>query len=89
MYNYDGAQDPRGNEGTIGRFTFAPPERAGGRWEVRKAEFLPQWFNVGSGRVINVNQAIHDGLGLNDVRDRISQAVLSRGAAEDGLTMGR
>ncbi|MFH8733581.1 MULTISPECIES: CapA family protein [unclassified Streptomyces] len=89
MYNYDGAQDPRGNEGTIGRFTFAPPERDGGRWEVRKAEFLPQWFNVGSGRVINVNQAIHDGLGLNDVRDRISQAVLSRGAAEDGLTMGR
>ncbi|RFC70469.1 CapA family protein [Streptomyces sp. AcE210] len=89
MFNDDGAQDARGNEGTIGRFTFAPPERSGGRWEVRKAEFIPQWFNLGSGRVINVNQSIHDGLGLTDVRDRISQAVLSRGAAKDGLTMGR
>ncbi|MFI8792037.1 CapA family protein [Streptomyces sp. NPDC055105] len=89
MFNADGAQDARGNEGTIGRFTFAPPERPGGRWEVRKAEFIPQWFNFGSKRVINVNQSIHDGLGLTDVRDRISQAVLSRGAAKDGLTMGR
>ncbi|MFB7754201.1 CapA family protein, partial [Streptomyces sp. NPDC056121] len=59
------------------------------RWEVRKAEFIPQWFNLGSSRVINVNQSIHDGLGLTDVRDRISRAVLSRGAAKDGLTMGR
>ncbi|MFC9677537.1 MULTISPECIES: CapA family protein [unclassified Streptomyces] len=89
MVNGDGAQDARGNEGTIGRFTFAPPERSGGRWEVRRAEFIPQWFNLGSGRVINVSQSIHDGLGLTDVRDRISQAVLSRGAAKDGLTMGR
>ncbi|MFE6755303.1 CapA family protein [Streptomyces sp. NPDC057684] len=89
MFNDDGAQDARGNEGTIGRFTFAPPERPGGRWKVRKAEFIPQWFNLGSSRVINVNQSIHDGLGLTDVRDRISQAVLSRGAAKDGLTMGR
>ncbi|MFB7709870.1 CapA family protein [Streptomyces sp. NPDC056105] len=89
MFNDDGAQDARGNEGTIGRFTFAPPERPGGRWEVRKAEFIPQWFNLGSSRVINVNQSIHDGVGLTDVRDRISRAVLSRGAAEDGLTMGR
>lgn len=89
MVNGDGAQDARGNEGTIGRFTFAPPERSGDRWEVRRAEFIPQWFNLGSGRVINVSQSIHDGLGLTDVRDRISQAVLSRGAAKDGLTMGR
>ncbi|MFF1736829.1 CapA family protein [Streptomyces sp. NPDC058247] len=89
MFDGEGAKDPHGNDGTIGRFTFAPPAEPGGRWEVRKAEFLPQWFNVGSGRVINVNQAIHDGLGLADVRDRIRQVVLSRGAAEDGLTMGR
>ncbi|MFB8265877.1 CapA family protein [Streptomyces sp. NPDC055955] len=89
MVNDEGAQDVRGNEGTIGRFTFAPPERPGGRWEVRKAEFIPQWFNLGSRRVINVSQSIHDGLGLADVRDRISEAVLSRGAAKDGLTMGR
>ncbi|MGW6155902.1 CapA family protein, partial [Streptomyces sp. NPDC055144] len=70
MFNDDGAKDARGNEGTIGRFTFAPPKRPGGRWEVRKAEFIPQWFNLGSNRVINVNQSIRGGLGLTDVRDR-------------------
>ncbi|MFF2502876.1 CapA family protein [Streptomyces sp. NPDC058067] len=88
MFNYDGAQDPRGNESTIGRFTFAPPARPGGRWEVRKAEFVPQWFDLGAGRVVNVNQAIGRGADLTGVRDRIRRVVLSRGAAEDGLTMG-
>ncbi|MGQ4388447.1 CapA family protein [Streptomyces sp. SAS_270] len=89
MFNYDGAQDPRGNESTLGRFTFAPPARPGGRWEVRKAEFVPQWFDVGSGRVVNLNESLQRGGGVVQVRDRIRDVVLSRGAAADGLVMGQ
>ncbi|MBE8476355.1 CapA family protein [Streptomyces justiciae] len=88
MFNYEGAQDPRGNQSTIGRFTFAPPARPGGRWEVRKAEFVPQLFDIDAGRVVNLNKAIESGADLSGVRDRIREVVLSRGAAKDGLTMG-
>ncbi|AZP21829.1 CapA family protein [Streptomyces aquilus] len=88
MFNYEGAQDPRGNQSTIGRFTFAPPTRPGGRWEVRKAEFVPQLFDIDAGRVVNLNKAIEGGAELSGVRDRIREVVLSRGAAKDGLTMG-
>ncbi|MES5817826.1 CapA family protein [Streptomyces sp. RG80] len=88
MYNHQGAQDPRGNQSTIGRFTFAPPAKPGGRWEVRKAEFVPQLFDVDAGRVVNLNQAIAEGAELSWVRDRIREVVLSRGGAKDGLTMG-
>lgn len=89
MYNHQGAQDPRGNQSTIGRFTFAPPARPGGRWEVRKAEFVPQLFDIDAGRVVNLNGAIAAGAELTGVRDRIREVVLSRGAAQDGLTMGK
>ncbi|MFC4466530.1 CapA family protein [Streptomyces xiangluensis] len=85
MVNHSGAHDPRGNESTIGRFTFAPPAEPGGRWKVEKAEFVPQWFDVGSHRVVNLNDAPDQ----SAVRDRIRQVVLSRGAAEDGLVMGK
>ncbi|MET9832650.1 CapA family protein [Streptomyces sp. NPDC006385] len=88
MYNHQGVQDPRGNQSTLGRFTFAPPERPGGRWEVKKAEFIPQLFDIDAGRVVNVNRAIAKGAELSGVRDRIRDVVLSRGAAEDGLVMG-
>ncbi|MEU6657465.1 CapA family protein [Streptomyces sp. NPDC046821] len=87
MFNNEGAKDARGNQSSIGRFTFAPPARPGGRWQVRKAEFVPQWFDVRAGRVVDVNRAIERGENLTGVRDRIRQVVLSRGAAEDGLTM--
>ena len=89
MINHGGAQDPRGNEGTIGRFTFARPAEPGGRWKVEKAEFVPQWFDVGSFRVVNLGDARTQGAHVTAVRDRIRQVVLSRGAAEDGLVMGR
>jgi poly-gamma-glutamate synthesis protein (capsule biosynthesis protein) len=89
MYNHQGAQDPRGNQSTIGRFTFAPPARPGGRWEVRKAEFVPQLFDIDAGRVVNLNRAIAQGAELTGVRDRIREVVLSRGAAQAGLTMGK
>ncbi|MFE9021141.1 CapA family protein [Streptomyces sp. NPDC007808] len=88
MYNHQGVQDPRGNQSTLGRFTFAPPDRADGRWEVTKAEFIPQYFDIDAGRVVDLNRAIAKGAELNGVRDRIRDVVLSRGAAEDGLVMG-
>ncbi|GAA4891191.1 CapA family protein [Streptomyces coeruleoprunus] len=90
MINHSGVHDPRGNEGTIGRFTFAPPAEGTQRWTVTRAEFLPQWFNTGTNRVVDLNAAIEGGdTGLTAVRDRIVEVTLSRGAAADGLVMGR
>ncbi|KDN76135.1 CapA family protein [Streptomyces olindensis] len=88
MTNHQGAKDPRGNQSTLGRFTFAPPARPGGRWEVTKAEFVPQLFDVDAGRVVNLNRALAQGADVRAVRDRIRDVVLSRGAAQDGLVMG-
>ncbi|MEV7687561.1 CapA family protein [Streptomyces bungoensis] len=88
MYNDRGVQDPRGNESTIARFTFTRPTRPGGRWEVRRAEFVPQMYDLDAGRVLDLNRAIAEGADLQGVRDRISGVVLGRGAAADGLVMG-
>ncbi|KES09186.1 hypothetical protein BU52_03810 [Streptomyces toyocaensis] len=89
MTNHEGLQDPRGNQSTVGRFTFAPPARPGGRWEVTRAEFVPQLFDVDAGRVVNLNRALEQGAEVHAVRDRIRDVVLSRGAAQDGLVMGK
>ncbi|MGW0551126.1 CapA family protein [Streptomyces altiplanensis] len=89
MVDHSGAYDPRGNQGTIGRFTFAPPARPGQRWDVRKAEFIPQWFDTQEGRAVNLNTAIAGGADHAEVRDRIRRIVLGRDAAEDGLRMGK
>ncbi|KOU57093.1 lipoprotein [Streptomyces sp. MMG1533] len=89
MFNHQGAQDPRGNQSTVGRFTFAPPAGPGERWRVTKAEFVPQVFDVDAGRVVNLNQALAHGAEMRGVRDRIRDVVLSRGAAKDGLVMGK
>ncbi|MFD3730931.1 CapA family protein [Streptomyces sp. NPDC058632] len=86
--NHQGAPDPRGNQSTLGRFTFAPPQRPDGRWEVTKAEFVPQLYDVDAGRVVNLNRALAGGAEVRSVRDRIRNVVLSRGAAKDGLVMG-
>ncbi|MBC9713811.1 CapA family protein [Streptomyces sp. TRM66268-LWL] len=88
MINYSGSSDPRGNQGTIGRFTFVPPQQAGGRWQVSRAEFIPQWFDTGDGRVVNLNAAIKRGADYTDLRDRIRRITLSRGGVKDGLMMG-
>lgn len=88
MTNHQGAKDPRGNQSTLGRFTFAPPARPGDRWRVTKAEFVPQLFDVDAGRAVNLNRAIAQGADVRAVRDRIRDVVLSRGAAGDGLVMG-
>ncbi|MFJ4483178.1 CapA family protein [Streptomyces longwoodensis] len=87
--NDQGAADPRGRQSTVARFTFAPPVRPGARWEVVKAEFVPQLFDVDAGRVVDLNRALAQGAELRGVRDRIRDVVLSRGAAEDGLVMGQ
>lgn len=90
MINHDGARDPRASESSMGRFTFAPPAKPGQRWTVKKAEFLPQWFDTEKGRVIGLDSTRADGDSrLREIRDRIGTVVLSRGAAQDGLTAGR
>jgi poly-gamma-glutamate synthesis protein (capsule biosynthesis protein) len=86
MFNHSGAQDDRGNMSSIGRFTFAPPVAPGRRWEVRKAEFIPQVFDLNSNRVLNLGSPE---AGYGDTRAHIRRVVLSRGAAKYGLTMGR
>ncbi|MFJ8969438.1 MULTISPECIES: CapA family protein [Streptomyces] len=90
MINYEGAQDPRGNQSSMGRFTFAPPARTGERWTVKKAEFVPQWYDTATGRAVNLNASLDDGAEhLREVRDRIRAVVLGRGADKDGLSMGK
>ncbi|MFF8835196.1 CapA family protein [Streptomyces sp. NPDC015130] len=89
MINHEGAYDPRGNQGTLGRFTFAPPKAPGARWEVTKAEFVPQWFDTGRGRVVNLGAADDGDPRHTSIRETIRQVVLGRGADKDGLTMGK
>lgn len=88
MINHQGVHDPRGNQSSLARFTFAPPARAGERWEVIRAEFVPHWFDPAAGRVVNL-AADGAGPGLRAVRDRIRDVVLARGAGADGLVMGK
>ncbi|MFF4345997.1 CapA family protein [Streptomyces sp. NPDC001530] len=89
MFNQQGVRDLRGNESTVGRFTFAPPAHQGGRWQVTKAEFIPQAFDLDAGRVVNLNVALDQGADVVGARDQIRNVVFSRGAAKDGLVMGK
>ncbi|MBT2477484.1 CapA family protein [Streptomyces sp. ISL-94] len=92
MFNYTGARDMRGNYGSIGRFTFAPPAAAGQRWQVTKAEFVPQMMDLSAGKVVNLPGTLAKNPDRDDyesAQDTISEAVLSRGAAKDGLTMAK
>jgi poly-gamma-glutamate synthesis protein (capsule biosynthesis protein) len=89
MYNNQGVRDSRGEESTIGRFTFASPARPGARWEITRAEALPQVFDLDAGRAVDLGRAIAGGAELTGARDRIQDVVLSRGAAKDGLLIAR
>lgn len=92
MFNHSGARDMRGNYGSIGRFTFTPPAGAGQRWQVTKAEFVPQMMDLSAGRVVHLPDALAKDPGRQDyeaARDEITEAVLSRGAAKDGLVAAR
>ncbi|USA00264.1 CapA family protein [Streptomyces lydicamycinicus] len=77
---------PSGNWGSIARFWFAPPRRAGERWRVTAAEYVPQL--VAQGARVRVRDLSRAG-GHDRIRKEIGKAVLSRGAAADGLTTGR
>ncbi|MFF0551215.1 CapA family protein [Streptomyces sp. NPDC004311] len=88
MFNHSGARDLRGNYGSIGRFTFAPPAAPGQRWQVTAAEFVPQMMDLSAGRVVHLPDALAedpDRADYESARDEIAAAVLSRGAAKDGL----
>lgn len=87
--------NPRGTMSSAARFTFVPPKRGkGGRgqWSVRKAEFVPFVVRT-SPRLDVVNLGQKAGRQGGGERTRayrtIRHAVLSRGAAKDGLRMGR
>ncbi|MFD3873343.1 CapA family protein [Streptomyces sp. NPDC058623] len=92
MFNPSGARDLRGNYGSIGRFTFAPPAAPGQRWQVTEAEFIPQMMDLGPGRVVNLPAALAEDPGRDDyeeAQEAVTEAVLSRGAAKDGLKAAR
>ncbi|AXK34462.1 CapA family protein [Streptomyces armeniacus] len=85
--------DPRGQMGSAARFTFVPPREEGSGWTVKKAEFVPflmqtepdhRLVNLNSPQTRRSGDPVHAG-----ARDTIRDAVLSRGAASDGLTMAR
>ncbi|RSS73321.1 CapA family protein [Streptomyces sp. WAC06614] len=92
MFNHSGAFDPRGNYSSLGRFRFEPPATPGARWQVTKAEFVPQWYDLDAGRVVNLPAALAEDpndQAYRTAQDAITEAVLGRGAAKDGLTEGR
>lgn len=76
---------PQGNWGTIARFRFAPPEREGERWRVTKAEYIPQLTTREQPlRTVDLTATGKHAA----ARKAIRKAVLSRGAAVDGLVLG-
>ncbi|WP_308294798.1 CapA family protein [Streptomyces sp. JJ66] len=84
--------DPRGQYGSTARFTFTPPTRAGEAWRVTKAEFVPHVMDNDPLRVVNLPRALRedpDQPRYVKAQEAIKEAVLSRGAAKDGLRLGR
>lgn len=58
---------------------------------MKKAEFVPQWMDVQKGRVVALPEALRRAPGRKDYQvaeKAVRRAVLSRGAAAQGLTMG-
>ncbi|MGH8921351.1 MAG: CapA family protein, partial [Actinomycetes bacterium] len=84
----------RGNMGSIPRFTFTPSTERPGCYEVTKAEFLTEYADMTPPfRVVCAACAASDaGLGAAKraeyaaVDRQVTEAVLSRGAGEQGLT---
>ncbi|MFF1909234.1 CapA family protein [Kitasatospora sp. NPDC058218] len=93
MFNYSGAEDPRGNWSSIARFTFSPPALPGQRWTVSKAEFIPQLTDLGPPyRVLDLAEAVRRNPDRSDFTralDHVRSVVLSRGGASAGLTLAR
>ncbi|MDJ0382798.1 CapA family protein [Streptomyces sp. G-G2] len=90
MFNHTGARDLRGNMSSMARFTFAPPAAEGRRWRVTKAESVPLYYDTDKGRSVDLGDpAKAEAADLSEVRDQITTTVLSRGAAAEGLTIGK
>ncbi|MGW6565355.1 CapA family protein [Streptomyces sp. NPDC054975] len=79
----------RGNMSSIPRFTFTPSTEHPGRWTVTKAEYLTQYSDMGPPfRVVCASCDAPAGASdrYEAVDARVTEAVLSRGAAAQGLT---
>ncbi|RNG20330.1 CapA family protein [Streptomyces botrytidirepellens] len=84
--------DERGQMGSAARFTFTPPTAQGRPWQVAKAEFIPHAVDNDPISVVNLPRALEKSPGNSHYTHALStirEAVLSRGAQKDGLTMGR
>jgi poly-gamma-glutamate synthesis protein (capsule biosynthesis protein) len=84
--------DPRGQMGSAARFTFEPRAAEGEPWTVSAAEFVPHLVVNDPIRLVNLPRALEeepDRADLSRAMSVISDAAFSRGAAEDGLTVGR
>ncbi|HSA50062.1 MAG TPA: CapA family protein [Yinghuangia sp.] len=88
MANFPGQDKLAGNYSSIARFGFV---RGGdGAWTVDKAEFMPQYADPGPPfRIVNINAEIAAGSARGEAYrtplEEIRAAVLSEGAAQDGL----
>ncbi|MCB5910229.1 CapA family protein [Streptomyces pinistramenti] len=77
---------PQGDWGTIARFHFAPPEQDGERWQVTRAEYVPQLITREEPlRTVDLGRTS----GHAKERKAITAAVLSRDAAAEGLKQGK
>ncbi|MCF2533784.1 CapA family protein [Yinghuangia soli] len=88
MANFPGQDKLAGNYSSIARFTFA--RGAAGGWAVEQAEFMPQYSDPGPPfRIVNINAETSAGAGraprYQGPAESIRAAVLSEGAAADGL----
>lgn len=85
-------RDPRGSMGSTARFHFAPPREGESEWAVEKAEFVPHLVvSEPRFRLLNLVRPPASGAGHTErarARNLITKAVLSRGAAKDGLRLG-
>lgn len=84
--------DKRGQMGSAARFTFTPPTAEGRAWEVKKAEYIPHAVDNDPISLVNLPRALEKSPGnpgYTSALSTIQEAVLSRGAKKDGLTMGR
>lgn len=86
MASFYEADKARGNMSSIPRFTFAPAAAHPGRWDVVKAEYLTQYSDMRSPfRVVCASCDTSDST-YAAVDEKVTQAVMSRGAGEQGLT---
>lgn len=78
--------EPRGTteEGAMARFTFT--RHPGGVWRVTRAEYLPTLVRLGTPiRLVDLT-VVPSSARVAQALERIDEAVLSRGAAEAGLS---